>query len=214
MMLDVTDLLSVIVGGGGVAVRKAKGLLAAGASRIRVVSPTFSQQMPQEVQRIAEPYAPHHLAGATLVFAATDSPEVNATVVRDAHAAGALACRADIDEQEPGDFATPAMLRSGPIAIGVSAAGSPALAAALRDELAQRLDPRWAKLAEAMQLLRPIITDGAAQIAAERRRRIFEDLATPDALAVVAAGGVDELWRWIAARFPELGALPRTGHGE
>jgi siroheme synthase-like protein len=174
----------------------------------------FSQEMPKEVERIAEPYAPHHLAGARLVFSATDSPQVNQNVVRDAHAAGALVCRADVDDEEPGDFATPALHRAGAISIAVSAAGAPALAAAVRDELAGRLDPRWLKLAAAMQLLRPVIIGGAAQISPERRRKIFEDLATPDALAVLAANGVEGLWRWIAGRFPELVHLPHpTGGG-
>ena len=39
LMLDVTDRLVVVVGGGAVAARKVAGLLAAGARRVRVVAP-------------------------------------------------------------------------------------------------------------------------------------------------------------------------------
>ena len=49
---------------------------------------------------------------------------------------GILVCRADMDENDPGDFTTPAMLEQGPLVVTVSAGGSPALAARVRDELA------------------------------------------------------------------------------
>src|SRR5437879_11657828 len=107
-MLDVTNRLVVIIGGGGVSARKAKGLLDAGATRVRVVSPTFHKDVPAAVERIAERYEARHLEGARLAFAATDSAETNDAVVADARRLGILVCRADVDEGEPGDFSTPA----------------------------------------------------------------------------------------------------------
>src|SRR4051794_24057378 len=97
LMLDVTGRLVVIVGGGAVAVRKVDGLLAAGATRVRVVSPVFHAEMPLDdsrVERVAAAYESRHLDGAALVFAATDLPEVNAAVVRDARSRGILVNRA------------------------------------------------------------------------------------------------------------------------
>ena len=44
LLLDVTDRPVVIIGGGGVASRKAEGLLEAGATRIRMVAPSFSMK--------------------------------------------------------------------------------------------------------------------------------------------------------------------------
>ena len=111
LLLDVSDRQIVIVGGGEVAVRKVQGLLDAGARRVRVVSPQFHDHMPAGVQRVNETYRREHLAGAALVFAATDEQQVNDAVVRDARATNVLVCRADGDEDNAGDFATPAMIR-------------------------------------------------------------------------------------------------------
>ena len=205
MMLDVTDRLAVIVGGGAVAARKANGLLGAGARRVRVVSLRFHDAMPPQVQRVEAEYDGSHLDGAGLVFAATDSPAVNEAVVRDARSRGVLVCRADADDEAPGDFATPAKFEAGPVIVTVSAAGSPALAARIRDGLRERFDPAWAQMAEAMRTLRPLIRD-AAGLGAERRAAVFRDLASADALQV-AARGPQAVLEWLGDRHPEVSAL-------
>lgn len=201
-MLDVTDRLAVIIGGGGVALRKARGLIEAGATRIRMVSPTFRDEVPALVERVAERYEARHLEGAGLVFAATDSAETNDAIVREARLRGLLVNRADADDEEPGDFTTPAVLRNGAVAVTVSTAGAPALAAMIRDELAIRFDPRWNEMAEAMRTIRPAIL--AARMPADLRRNALRDLATADALAALSAGGSESLWRWLLERYPEL----------
>src|SRR5581483_8912526 len=120
LLLDVSDRLIVIVGGGEVAVRKACGLIDAGATRVRVISPAVHDRMPAMIEVVREPYRPEHLKGAGLVFASTDDPHVNDQVVRDAHAMNLLVCRADSDETNAGDFATPAILRRGNVLVMVS----------------------------------------------------------------------------------------------
>jgi siroheme synthase-like protein len=197
-MLDVSNRLVVIVGGGGVAARKARGLLDAGATRIRAVSPAFCENLPPEVERVERPYGAGDLDGATLAFAATDRPEVNEAVVRDANRLGILVNRADADDDAPGDFSTPAMLRDGALLITVSAGGSPALAAAVRDGLRSRLDRKWVAMAEAMRDLRPRIRDGGLPI--ERRRAAFRDLASDEAMTVLEREGVEALWDWLERR--------------
>src|SRR5262245_58599161 len=136
LMLDVSDRLVVIIGGGTVAARKAAGVIGAGAPRVRVVSTDFCKSMPTNVERINERYATNYLDGANLVFAATSDSTVNDQIVRDARAKGILASRADSDDDEPGDFLTPALFRDGRVTVTVSA-GSPALSVLIRDELAR-----------------------------------------------------------------------------
>jgi precorrin-2 dehydrogenase/sirohydrochlorin ferrochelatase len=200
-MLDVTERMVVIIGGGPVAARKARGLLEAGASQIRCVAPAFSDEFPAEVDRVPEAYRAEHLNGAALVFAATNNAEVNDAVVRDARERNILVNRADVDEDEPGDFAVPARLRNGKVVVAI-AAGSPALAALIRDRLSEAFDPRWQKMAQAMHELRPFIKSAGIDIGG--RRRIFRELATEDALNVVATRGVDGLRNWLLERHPEM----------
>jgi precorrin-2 dehydrogenase/sirohydrochlorin ferrochelatase len=200
MMLDLSGRVAVIVGGGAVGARKARGVVDAGAT-VRCVSPTFCEQMPATVQRIVGRYQSTHLDGAALVFAATDQPEVNSEIVRDARNRSIPVCRADLDETDPGDFSTPAMHVQGDLVITVSA-GSPALSALIRNRLESAIDPAWAQMARAMQELRPRVK--SLGIPVENRRQIFRDLATDAAIDVLRKGGLDGLKLWLASRYPEL----------
>src|SRR5438067_13609267 len=98
LLLEVGDREIVIVGGGEVAVRKAIGLIDAGATRVRVVAPQVHERMPAQVQRVAQAYRPEHLRGASLVFAATDDRKANDAIVRDARELGIVVWRADNDD--------------------------------------------------------------------------------------------------------------------
>ena len=134
-----------------------------------------------------------------MAFAATDSPDVNERVARDAAERGIWVNRAD--EGERGDFVTPAVLRRGEVTVTV-AAGSAALSAAVRDDLSAKLDPRHVKLADVMKTLRPAVRTSEAD--PQRRAAIFRDLASAEALAAVEAGGAERLKQWIAQRHPNV----------
>ena len=201
LMLDVTDRLVVIVGGGAVAVRKVKGLLEAGATRVRIVSPAFHDEMPDApgVERVHGTFEPGHLDGASLVFAVTSLAKVNERVTDEAKARGIWVNRSD--EGDEGDFATPARIREGEITVTV-AAGSAALSAAIRDDLAAKLDRRHVKLAEAMKTLRPAVRNTVAD--PEIRAAVFRDLASAEAMEIVDVRGVEGLLFWIRQRHPQL----------
>jgi precorrin-2 dehydrogenase/sirohydrochlorin ferrochelatase len=203
LFLDVSQRLVVIVGGGAVAARKAAGLIEAGGQRIRMISPRRIDGFVEHpgIEWIHEAYRPEHLEGAGLVFAATDSAEVNSAVVRDAQPLGVLVCRADVDHDAPGDFVTPASFRAGAVTVAVSA-GSAALSVLIRDGVNARWDIRWSKMAEAMQSLRPLIRGRSLSI--EQRRAIFRDAATAEAIDLLDRHGMDAFQQWLAARHPEL----------
>ena len=149
---------------------------------------------------MSEPYRAALLDGADLVFAATDDPGVNEAVVRDARERGALVCRADADEDEPGDFITPAKWHAGALIVAVSA-GSAALAAAMRDQIARSLDPAWIKMADVMQSLRPAMRKIADP---QRRREVFRALASEQAVRTLGEHDAQGLRRWLSERFPDL----------
>jgi siroheme synthase-like protein len=203
ILLDVSERPILIVGGGAVAARKASALLAAGAKNVRAVAPKFVREFPAEVQRKTASFEAADLEGANLVFAATDSSAANESVVAEARKRNILVQRGDgEDPDEPSDFISPAILRSGPIIVAVSAGGSPALAAGLRDLLAGSVTDDWVNLAGALQLLRPKIKAVGLPIA--RRREIFRALATSEAAAQLQSGGFAGLCDWLRQRFSDL----------
>ena len=178
----------VVVGGGGVAARKARGAIAAGA-KVRIVAPKLSDELPGEAQRISERYAAHHLAQARLVFAATDDRLVNDAVVRDAKAAGILVNRADGEDgdrvekaAEAGNFIVPAQFNKSGVIVSV-AAGSAAVSVAIRDGLAERFNPEWARLAVVVRTLRPLVRTSG--LAPSRRAKILRELAGREVIALL-----------------------------
>ena len=84
VMINIREKKVVVVGGGKVAARKIKTLLAEQAA-VTVVSPTLHADIPQaEVQWLARSYQTGDLEGAKLVFACTDQEEVNRQIMEDA----------------------------------------------------------------------------------------------------------------------------------
>jgi precorrin-2 dehydrogenase/sirohydrochlorin ferrochelatase len=145
--LDLRGKPVVIVGGGAVAARKCLALLAAGA-RVTVIAPTLASPLrvraeDGRVTHLARKYGEGDLAGACLVFAATDSRIVNRAVANEAKKKG---IPADItDAPELGDFTSPAMISRGDLLITVSTGGEfPALARKLRTEMEKRYGPEYA----------------------------------------------------------------------
>jgi len=201
-LIDVRQRKIVIVGGGRVAARKASGLLEAGACDVVVVAPQFVAMFPAGVAKLQEIYDSHHLDGASMVFATTNRPEVNDQIVADARSRGILVNRADSDEDNPGDFVTPAKYQDHNVMVTVSAA-SAALAASIRDALQRRWDPRWTKMAAAMKTLRPWIREHP-NLSAEQRATIFRLLARNEAMDVLDAGDVTSLRIWLVGRHAEL----------
>lgn len=151
--LDLRGRLVVVVGGGGVAERKVRGLLAAGA-RVRVVAARANRQLRAAAQRheielCERPYQHDDLAGAVIAYAATDDDGVNATVVREARARGVLVD--DASNRQRSDFATPLAHHVGPLTFAVDTGGrSPSFARRLLAELRGHFDERYASAAQTL----------------------------------------------------------------
>ena len=136
-----------VVGGGGVATRKARKLLQAGAEVV-VISPDVHPELANmDVEILRRPYEYGDLSGAYLAFAATDSREVNAAVAMEARERGVPINVADLPAE--GDFAVPSTLRRGRLQVAVSTGGaSPTLARRIRSELEAVFGPEWASVVE------------------------------------------------------------------
>ncbi len=123
-----------VVGAGKVALRKTKGLLEAGA-RVTVVAPECEAEFEElPVRLVRRRFRASDLAGAMLIFAATDDRMTNHRIGIAAKGKGVLANIAD-NASECG-FIVPARVQRGSIHIAVSTGGeSPRLAAELRKKL-------------------------------------------------------------------------------
>jgi uroporphyrin-III C-methyltransferase len=131
-----------LVGAGTVALEKINSLLITGL-RLRVIAPEAKPQI-QELARndrldwIQRRFDAADLDDNFVVIAATDDPEVNATVYREAVRRGILVN--SVDDPPHCDFYFGSVVRRGNLQIAISTAGeSPAVAQRLRREIDARL---------------------------------------------------------------------------
>lgn len=136
LTLRIAGRLAVVVGGGSVALRRATALLAAGAV-VRIVAIELTPSL-EDLARSGRllaarrEYRSGDLAGAWLVHACTDRPEVNALVAAESDERGIWCVRAD----SAADSAAwvPAVGHSGHVTLAVTT-GDPRRSVALREAL-------------------------------------------------------------------------------
>ena len=146
ILVEATSARVLVVGGGAVAVRKARLFAEAGAT-VRVVAREPTDEMralalEHNILIALRDYDRVDIGDAELVIAATNNRMVNSAIARDARLAHRLVNV--VDAPEDGSFATMALHRQGSLAIGVSAGGVPTAASRIRDAIAQRFDERYA----------------------------------------------------------------------
>ncbi len=144
---DLSGRTCVVVGGGPVGTRRARDLVAAGA-RVTVVAPEVGETLAAlagsgDLDLEQVPATPELLdrvlAGAALVVAATDDPQVNQLVSEVARQHGVLVNRAD--DAPAGDVTWTTAVHRGPVRVSVSTAGqAPAVARFVAQQLDDHLD--------------------------------------------------------------------------
>ena len=131
-----------LVGAGNVALEKIGTLIPTGI-RLRVVAPEAVAEIRQlaregKLEWIQREFDIEDLDGNLVVIAATDNPEVNAIVYREAGVRGIL-CNS-VDDPPHCDFYFGSVVRRGDLQIAISTAGeSPAVAQHLRREIDEQL---------------------------------------------------------------------------
>jgi uroporphyrin-III C-methyltransferase/precorrin-2 dehydrogenase/sirohydrochlorin ferrochelatase len=175
VMLDVTDRACLVVGGGGVALRKAQGLVQENA-RVTVVAPDVVEPLERMAAagRLAlekRSYVNGEAAGYALVIAATDNRQVNAQVFADADGAGVWVNVAD--DPELCSFYLPGRVRRGPLQIAIGTAGeAPFAVRRLRQLVERQLGPEWAEWTEAASRFRARVR--ALDLTAGKREALFD----------------------------------------
>ena len=182
-----------VVGGGSVACRKVKSLLAAEA-QVTVLSPELTAEL-AEMQRkkqfnyIAKPYQEGDLGGFFLVICATDDPFVNEAVAREAEENGILANVVDVPEL--GNFSVPAQVKRGDLLLTVSTGGkSPVLAKRLRQQLAAGYGSEYG---EFLDFLNEVRGELKQRLATSKERECFwREAINEDILALLRQGRIEE----------------------
>jgi siroheme synthase-like protein len=207
--LKLTGRRSLVVGGGEIGLEKVEGLLACDAD-VTLIAP--------EAEPALEEYAREgsirwerrayggaaDLEGAFLVIAATNDTEVNIAVSEDAQARAMLVNVVDVPPLC--NFILPAVVRTGPLAIAISTAGSsPALAKRMKREIEGQFGEPYARLAVLLNEVRGWAKGTLATY--QERKEFFEGIVggEPDPVALLRSG--DEQ----AVR--ELIARAQSAHG-
>jgi uroporphyrin-III C-methyltransferase/precorrin-2 dehydrogenase/sirohydrochlorin ferrochelatase len=151
-MLCVKGRRCLVVGGGGVALRKVQSLVAEEAL-VTVIAPEVVEAIAEmerrgQISLERRAYRDGEAADYMLVFAATDRREVNRRVYDDANGRGVWANVAD--DPELCSFHLPARVQRGPLQITIASAGeAPFAVRRMRQLLERRLGPEWGEWVEA-----------------------------------------------------------------
>jgi uroporphyrin-III C-methyltransferase/precorrin-2 dehydrogenase/sirohydrochlorin ferrochelatase len=210
VFLDLRQRLTVVVGGGAVALRKVELLLRAGA-RVRVVAPELHPELAlyRDADRIevrTAAFEPAHLDGAMFAIAATDLPEVNRAV---ADAGGARGIFVNsVDDMANSSCIMPAIVDRSPIVVAIGSSGqSPTLVRRVRTQLEALLPARLGELARFAGRARARVQRALPDI--EQRRRFWDQLLAGSVASKVFAGNDAEAQALLDAQLATAATAPR-----
>ncbi len=202
VFLNLSGKRAVVVGGGKVAQRKVVALLASGA-KVTVISPTLTRELQKALAKgsilhVHRLYRRNDLKGAFLVVAATDSPETNRRVSKDAPALVNV-----VDVPAECNFIAPSVVRRGQLLIAISTGGaSPAFSRALRKELETLYG---AEFSGYLKFVRRIRAKAMSAIPEKNRReRFLKGLASQEILAALRSKGIDAVKKTVTGRLGRL----------
>jgi len=210
VFLDLRERLTVVVGGGAVALRKVELLLRAGA-RVRVVAPRLHPELVLyrdagriEVRNLA--FEAGQLEGAALVIAATDRMDVNHAVAAAGSARGVFVNV--VDDGSASSCIMPAIVDRSPIIVAVGSSGqSPTLVRRVRTQLEALLPARLGDLARMAGRARARVQQALPEI--ERRRRFWDQLFAGSIASKVFAGNEAEAEALLEAQLASATSPPR-----
>jgi siroheme synthase-like protein len=192
VFLSIRGKRCAVVGGGEVALRKAKVLLDYGADVV-VISPHICPELAElyrtgKLCAIDREYRSNDLAGVFIVIAATDDNRINRLVSSDARKKGVLVNV--VDDADKSDFIIPSRLSKGNITIAISTGGkSPALARKLRLKLEDDLGDEYALLVDIIGEVRAELKEQQVKVDADAWQ---EALDLEFLLGLIRKGGTEE----------------------
>ena len=189
VMLDIRGRLAIVVGGNRVAAEKAAALAASGAF-VYALSPEFCDELlalaeQKRVTLYRKAYEAGDLAGAFLVIAATDDPQLVQATWNETQERGQLINVVDVPEYC--SFILPSILRREQLTIAVSTEGaSPGLAKRIRHYLEDLFPQAYGTYLRLAALARTHLRRHG--ISYDRRDDFFGDFFDSDVLAQLTEG--------------------------
>lgn len=179
----------VVIGGGEVAARKARGLLDAGAV-VTVICPEACGEVEALAQSgklnlVRREYTFGDLDGMAVALVATDDSELNELVAEDAREEKVPVNVAD--DPSKCDFTLPAVLRRKDVTVAVGTGGaSPLLSAKLRDMIENVVGSEYGDLARILGELRKRFAE--REMSPQERRETLESLMNPRLVECLKCG--------------------------
>lgn len=186
--LEIKDKLCVVVGGGDIALRKIKTLLAAEA-KVKVISPDFNDEIKllEDVELVNRPFQKGDLGGALLAIAATDDEAVNKEVAADANESGVLLNV--VDKPDLCHFFVPSVVKRGDLVISISTSGKfPGLSKKLRKRLEEEFGAEYAKYLEILAAARNKVIAKYADLS--KRKAKLQQIAGLDLIDLIKSGQI------------------------
>jgi uroporphyrin-III C-methyltransferase/precorrin-2 dehydrogenase/sirohydrochlorin ferrochelatase len=192
IFLDVRQKTALVVGGGDVAARKVALLLQANAN-VRVISPDLCRNLKElldqgAIEHEEREYREGDLDNCALVYAATDSSEVNRKV-SDAAQQRQLPVNV-VDQPELCSFIMPSIVDRSPMVVAVSTGGSsPVLARLMRSRLESLIPAGYGRLADLAKRFRDRVKQ---RFSDPRDRKIFWENVLRSGVAERVFSGHDQ----------------------
>ncbi len=219
--LDLRGRRCVVVGGGGVALARAQGLVDAGAD-VAVISPESCSGLEDlaargQIRLLRRPYRRGDLSGVRLAIDAGDDAPAAQDMGREAEESGTLL---NFHDRPAGStFITPAVVDRHPLLIAISTCGeSPYAAAELRRRLAASFGEEWGQMVSLMGRVRRRLRESGSSPTLQRK--VFRRLMTAEVRRLLRQGQAEAVGT-LAARLaagdasgPRPGALVGAGPGD
>ena len=187
--LDLTDRLTVVVGGSALAEEKARGLVGVGA-RVKVIAKEVTAGLAElaatgALMHAGRAFVGGDLAGALMAIVTENDPGVREAVFAEAAAGNVLINT--VDDLPRCNWIAPSILRRGHLTIAISTAGkAPVLAVRLRQWLEKEIGAEHERFLEmASQVRAPL---AARHPDFEERRARWYRLIDSDVLALLRRG--------------------------
>ncbi len=185
LMLDVRGRRAIVIGGDRVAAEKATALSASGAHCTELLAMAEQKQ----VTLWHKAYAPGDLAGAFVVIAATNDPQLIQAIWSETQERGQLVNIVDVPEYC--SFILPSVLRREQLTIAVSTEGaSPSLAKRIRQSLEELFPPAYGTYIRLAALVRAYLRKNG--ISYDRRDEFFSDFFASDVLGRLEQGDTEQ----------------------